>query len=437
MQKNDYHVGLYLRLSKDDMQQGESMSISTQRAILTDYCTKNQLTICKVYTDDGYSGTNFDRPGFQELLTDVERGMINMVITKDLSRLGRDYIMTGYYSEVFFQEKGVRYVAVGDNFDTLDGYNEIAPFKNILNDMYARDISKKIKSAKHQRAKQGLFIGSQTPYGYRVDPNTKGVLIVDPEAAETVRIIFQLAADGLGSVAIADELQARKIVSPSAYKYLNGDQRFARYAAVKSGDYYVWCPTTISQILSNKVYTGQLVSLKTESTSYKIRQRISVPAERQIVTENAHEPIVDKTLFEEVQQIRAARGCRANNKRFNLFRGKLFCECCGHPLAISTKQLLSGKTEIYLCMHHYHRPDICPHTHRVYHDMLYPYVLQQIRQFASSMKKRRVNSQISEFATLEELTPEVLNAVIERIEIGHIKHNSSPGRVIHIRWKLK
>ena len=173
MQKNDYHVGLYLRLSKDDMQQGESMSISTQRAILTDYCAKHQLSICKVYTDDGYSGTNFDRPGFQELLADVERGIINMVITKDLSRLGRDYIMTGYYSEVFFQEKGVRYVAVGDNFDTLDGYNEIAPFKNILNDMYARDISKKIKSAKHQRAKQGLFIGSQTPYGYRIDSERK------------------------------------------------------------------------------------------------------------------------------------------------------------------------------------------------------------------------------------------------------------------------
>ena len=260
---------------------------------------------------------------------------------------------------------------------------------------------------------------------------------MDSEAAEAVRLIFQLAADGLGSVAIADELQMRKIVSPSAYKYLKGDQRFAHYAAVNSGDYYMWCATTISQILSNKVYTGQLASLKTESTSYKTRQRISVPAGRQIVTENAHEAIIDKALFDEVQQIRAMRGCRANNKRFNLFRGKLFCQCCGHPLAISSKQLLSGKTDIYLCMHHYHRPDVCPQTHQVYHTMLYPYVLQQIRQFASSMKKRKVNSQISEFAALEELTPEVLGAVIERIEIGHIKHNSSPGRVIHICWKLK
>lgn len=436
-EKTDYHVGLYLRLSKDDMQQGESMSISTQRAILTDYCTKHQLTICKIYTDDGYSGTNFDRPGFRKLLEDVELGVIDMVITKDLSRLGRDYIMTGYYSEIFFQTKGIRYVAIGDNYDTLEGYNEIAPFKNILNDMYARDISKKIKSAKHQRAKQGLFIGSQTPYGYRTEPNKKGVLIVDPEAAETVRLIFQLATEGLGSVAIADELRARRIVAPSVDKYLKGDLRFSSYPAVKNGDHYLWCPTTISQILSNKVYTGRLTSLKTESTSYKTKQRTSVPLERQIVTENAHEAIVTKALFDEVQQIRATRGCRANTRRFNLFRGKLFCSCCGHPLAISTKQLLDRKTDIYLCMHHYNRPDICPQTHRVYHDTLYPYVLQQIRQFARSMKSRKVNSPIVEYTALQELTSEVLDTAIERIEIGHVKHNSTPGRVIHIYWKLK
>jgi DNA invertase Pin-like site-specific DNA recombinase len=436
-EKENYQVGLYLRLSKDDMQQGESMSISNQRLILTDYCNKHQLAITKTYVDDGYSGTTFDRPGFRELLEDVERGVIDMVITKDLSRLGRDYIMTGYYSEIFFQTKGIRYVAIGDNYDTLEGYNEIAPFKNILNDMYARDISKKIKSAKHQRAKQGLFIGSQTPYGYQTEPNKKGVLIVDPEAAETVRLIFQLATEGLGSVAIADELRARRIVAPSVDKYLKGDLRFSSYPAVKNGDHYLWCPTTISQILSNKVYTGRLTSLKTESTSYKTKQRTFVPLERQIVTENAHEAIVTKALFDEVQQIRATRGCRANTRRFNLFRGKLFCSCCGHPLAISTKQLLDRKTDIYLCMHHYHRPDLCPQTHRVYHDMLYPYVLQQIRQFAKSMKSRKVNSPVVEYTTLQELTPEVLDTAIERIEIGHIKYNSPPGRVIQIYWKLK
>ncbi len=435
-EKTNYQVGLYLRLSKDDMQQGESMSIGNQRAILTNYCNKHQLTICKIYADDGYSGTNFDRPGFRALLEDVEHGIINMVITKDLSRLGRDYITTGYYSEIFFQSKGVRYVAIGDNFDTLEGYNEIVPFKNILNDMYARDISKKIKSAKHQRAKQGLFIGSQMPYGYRPDPKRKGVLAVDPEAAEIVRTIFELAATGLGSVAIAEELRARKIVTPSVYKHQKGDERFSRYYDKKSTALYSWCSATISQILTNTVYTGELTSLKTESVNYKTKQKITVPANQQIITPNAHEGIISTTLFETVQRIRSTHNCSANTRRFNLFRGKLFCECCGHPLAISSKQLLDRKTDIYLCMHHYRRPDVCPQTHRVYHDMLYSYVLQQIRQFAKSMKKRKINSPIVEYAALEELTPEILDEVIERIEIGHIKHNSVPGRVITIYWKL-
>lgn len=175
LSNNQYSAGLYLRLSKDDEQSGESVSIGTQRAILRDYCADHQFLIYKEYVDDGYSGLNFDRPGFQELLRDVESGAINMVLTKDLSRLGRDYIMTGYYSEIFFQSKGVRYIALADEVDSLKGINEIAPFKNILNDMYARDISKKVKNAKHQRAKQGLFIGSQTPYGYQKDPITRTI----------------------------------------------------------------------------------------------------------------------------------------------------------------------------------------------------------------------------------------------------------------------
>lgn len=199
MQENTiYSAGLYLRLSKDDENQGESVSIGTQRAILTDYCNEHGYGIYKIYIDDGYSGTNFERPGFRELLEDVERGSVNMVITKDLSRLGRDYIMTGYYSEIFFQTKGVRYIALADDFDSQKGGNEIAPFKNILNDMYARDISKKIRNAKRQRAKQGLFVGSQTAHGYRKDPRNRNQLIVDPEPAETVLRMYIMAAGGMG-----------------------------------------------------------------------------------------------------------------------------------------------------------------------------------------------------------------------------------------------
>lgn len=435
-ENNHYKAGLYLRLSKDDENDGESISIGTQRGILSDFCQQYGYEIYDFYVDDGYSGMNYNRPGFSRLIEDVERGVINMVITKDLSRLGRDYIMTGYFSEIYFQDKGVRYIAVTDNFDSLRGDNEIAPFKNILNEMYARDLSKKIKHAKHQRAKQGLFIGSQAPYGYRRD-NTASKLIVDPEAAETVRLIFSLAESGLGAVLIAAELKNRKIEAPSYYKYRNGDERFSRYPSVKDGSPYDWCPTTINQILRDPVYTGTLTSLKTESVNCKTKKYEPVPLEQQIVTVNAHEAIISEEIFNRIAQIRAGRPCTANTRRFNLFRGKLFCECCGFPLAISKKDLLGGSTDMYLCMHHYHKPEDCPKTHRVYHDMLYPYVLNEIRSFARSMKRRKVNSSLSKYAEIEELTPQILADVIERIEISHVSRKSKPGSVIHIYWKLQ
>lgn len=431
-----YSVGLYLRLSKDDDGRTESVSIGTQRDILTDYCKENGFSIYDVYIDDGYSGMNFERPRFQEMLSDIERGAINMVITKDLSRLGRDYIMTGYYSEIYFPSKGVRYIALADDVDTLKGHNEIAPFKNILNDMYAQDISKKVKNAKHQRAKQGLYIGSDAPYGYARD-SVSGKLVVDPEPAETVRLIFSLSQIGYGSVAIANELKRRKLETPSYYKFRNGKTRYSRFPSVIRDEPYSWNTTAISHILANHIYTGTLVSLKTEVINCKTKVRIQVPDEQRIVIPNAHEAIISQEMFEEVATRRSNISCTANTRRFNLFRGKLFCECCGHPLSISKKDLLAGPADMYLCMHHYHRPDECPQTHRVYHDMLYPYVLQQIRSFAASMKRRKVNSHLKNYADIEELTPEILDNVIERIEISHVSRKAKPGNVIHIYWKLQ
>lgn len=225
-------------------------------------------------------------------------------------------------------------------------------------------------------------------------------------------------------------------MTPAVYKYQRGDTRFARYLPMKNGDYCNWCKDTVSTILKNPVYTGTLVNLKTEVTNYKTKQKVPVPPERQIVTPNAHEAIIDEEQFQRVQLIRAKNKCTALDHRFNLFRGKLFCECCGHPLAISRKQLKYREADIYLCMYHYAHPEKCPKTHRIYHDMLYPYVLQQVQAFAKSMKRRKVNSKISAYATIQELTSEVLDAVIERIEIRHVKYNSKPGNVIQIYWKL-
>ena len=436
-QTTTFKAGLYLRLSKDDDRQGESTSIETQRAILTDYCLAHAFTIHKEYVDDGYSGLNFDRPGFRKLLEDVETGEINMVITKDLSRLGRNYIMTGYYVEMLFPSKSIRYIALADDVDSFKGHSDILPFMNILNDMYARDISKKIKHAKHQRAKQGLFIGSQAPYGYCRNENYPGRLMPDAEAAEVVKTIFSLAESGLGNVAIAKELKSRSIITPAVYKYQKGDTRFAQFSSVAKEKPYDWCAATVGQILNNRVYLGELASLKTETVNCKTKQRVPVPAEQQIITANAHDALVDAAQFEHIKQLRSGRVCLANIKRENLFRGKLFCECCGHPLVISKKQLKDRKTDIYLCMHHYQHPEICPKTHRIYHDMLYPYILSQIRNFAKNMKRRKINSPISEYAAINELTPEILNYVIERIEIAHITPKSKPHSVIQIYWKLK
>ena len=213
----------------------------------------------------------------------MERGSVNLVITKDLSRLGRDYIMTGYYSEIYFPGKGVRYIAVADNFDSLKNDNDIAPFKNILNDMYARDISRKIKNAKRQRAKNGLQRLAQPPYGYRMNPDTLSRLIIDPEPAEVVRLIFSLALDGLGQIAITKELAARKIVAPSVYKHQQGDSRFSGYEPVTDGDPYRWSSATIGSILRNPVYTGDLILLKTEVVNHKTGQSAVVPEDRRVV----------------------------------------------------------------------------------------------------------------------------------------------------------
>ena len=437
MEEKIYTAGIYCRLSKDDEQSEESISIGTQRSILTDYCLQHGYTIYKVYTDDGYSGLNFNRPGFKELLEDVERGVVNMVITKDLSRLGRDYIMTGYYSEIFFQTKGVRYIALADDVDSLKGTNEIAPFKNILNEMYARDVSKKVKNAKRQRAKQGLFIGSQAPYGYQKDPNNKGQLIIDPESAEVVSQIFSLALDGLGSVAIASELKKRNIPTPAVYKYQHGDQRFARYSSIQNSDYYSWRSATISQILTNRIYIGELISLKTETQNCKTKQRSVVPEDHRIVIPNAHDAIISAAMFDQVQLIRSQHRCPAKYQRENIFRGKLFCECCGHPLTMTKKQLKDRETDVYVCMYHYSRPDICPKTHQVYHEILYMYILKQIQQFARSMKRRKVNSSIRAYTSVEKITVPIIDEIIDRIEVGHITQNSKLGNVIHIKWKLK
>lgn len=383
-----------------------------------------------------YLTSAFNRPGFQELLDDVERGAVNLVITKDLSRLGRDYIMTGYYTEIYFPSKGVRYIAVADNFDSLKNDNDIAPFKNILNDMYARDISRKIKNAKRQRAKNGLQRLAQPPYGYRMNPDTPSRLIIDPEPADVVRLIFSLTLEGLGQIAITKELAARKIVAPSVYKHRQGDTRFSGYGPVADSDPYRWSSATIGSILRNPVYTGDLILLKTEVVNYKTGNSTVVPDDRRVVIPNAHEPIISREIFEQAAKIRAEHRSPARMGRENLFRGLLFCDCCGHPLTLSKKKLKDREVDIYICTHHNRRPDECPKTHIIYHEELYPYILEQLRALARSMKRRKVNSPICQYADIQELTPGILNELIIRIELGHASQSAKSVKAVRLYWKL-
>ena len=429
--KEIYHAGLYCRLSKDDDQQGESVSIATQRAILAAYCQEQGYEIHDVYIDEGYSGLNFERPDFQRLLADIKAEKINMVLTKDLSRLGRDYIMTGYYSEIFFPSRGVRYIALNDNYDSNNLENDIAPFKNILNEMYARDISRKVKSAKRQRARDGKVVGSQAPYGYVI---RKHKLVIDPEASKVVQLVFCLAAQGLGEIEISKHLEQRKIETPGYYKEQHGELKSTYYHSKNQP--YRWSSRMVHKILNDQVYLGTLISLKTEIINCKTKQRIKTPQEKQFVTLNAHEAIITQEQFENAKLARQQHHCPASYHRENMFRGLLCCDCCGHKLSIVHRKLTYREDDLYRCMNHHYHPDICPKTHAIYHSMLYPYVLSQVRAFAKSMKKRKIQSPLLSFGEISELTPEILKCAIERIEVGHVSRKTIPSKVVRIYWKL-
>ena len=268
-----YKCAIYCRLSKDDEQVGESISIETQKMMLTDYCINNNYEIYDVYIDDGFSGLNFNRPAFIRMLNDIDADKVNLVITKDLSRLGRDYIQTGYFTDVYFNKKRVRYIAVNDGIDTNRNDNDIAPFKNILNDMYAKDLSRKVKLAKRQRAMKGYYMSGQPPYGYKQDPDNTNHLIVDKEAANIVRKIFEFAAQGNSFSSISRKLTELGIITPAAYKVKNGDTRFIRYLN-KENTLTNWSYQTVRTILLDSVYKGDMVNHKTEIINYKTKESV-------------------------------------------------------------------------------------------------------------------------------------------------------------------
>jgi len=386
-----YNAALYLRFSKDDGKACDSSSIETQQMMLERYCQENGYTVFDLYKDDGYTGLNYDRPDFQRLLADIESGKVNLVITKDLSRLGRDYIQTGYYTEIYFAERDVRYIAVNDGVDTLKADNDIAPFRNILNDMYSKDISRKIKTAIRQRAMKGLYVNSQAPYGYAKHPDNKNLLIADPETADVVKLIFSLALEGNGSHTITKILTGRRILIPSAYKAAQGVNTYVRYNKRKSPDYdYTWKYNTILKIMRDRVYTGDMVNGKKAVANYKTKKVVKMPRESHIVVKDTHEPLVSREDFQRVQDLISARHTPVKHTHDNIFRGLLFCSECGHRLAFGTQHIkVKGggirKKPFYRCCNHCRNPEACRNPHAIYYDNLYREVLSDVKRMIEAV----------------------------------------------------
>lgn len=391
------YAAIYCRLSKDDEQAGESVSIETQKLMLRDYCREQGFPIFDFYVDDGYSGLNFNRPDFMRMLEDIDSGKVNLVITKDLSRLGRDYIQTGYYTDIYFSQKRVRYIALNDGIDTAREDNDIAPFKNILNDMYAKDLSRKVKAAKRLRAAKGYYISSQTPYGYRVDPMNRNHLIVDPEAAAVVKEIYRLALAGNSLNQISGILTKRRIIKPGVYKAQNGDTRFLRYCRTDE-DACRWCYQTVRAILRDRVYTGAMVNHKTEVVNYKTKETVRLPKEQQLVVVNCHEALVSQDDFDRVQTIITLRHRPRKYIFDNAFKDLAFCAECGHRMTTMMKPLKSGLTPLLRCTNHFLNPEQCRHNHYIYYDKLYEEILSRLQDMERRIESGELLAQLQKKA---------------------------------------
>ena len=341
-----YTAALYLRLSKDDgIMDKDSASIDTQRDLLTRYCNDNNIIIYDYYVDDGFTGLNTDRPAFKRMIEDAEAKRINCVITKDQSRLGRNHLESGFYMEVYFPEHGIRYVALNDNVDTINAATlDIAPFRNLLNDMYSQDISKKVKSALYIRQSQGKFIGNKAPFGYLKDPNDKNHLVIDERYAPTVRRIYELYLDGNGVHKIARILREEKLIKPAAAAVEFVD---AYSAHVNSDeDVYNWRDGAVSTILTNPVYAGHIRGQQRPKISAKSKKRYARNS-KAILVENMHEPIIEPEKWELVQSIiKSHRHEKADDGYDNIFAGLLRCADCGHTLTKSYAHRRSPRSDI-------------------------------------------------------------------------------------------
>ena len=338
-------TALYCRLSQDDKQEGDSNSIINQKKILKKYALDRGYTNIQFYIDDGVSGTTFNRVGFQSMIADVETGKVKRVIVKDMSRLGRDYLQVGMYTEIFFPEHDVHFIAVNDGVDSNQEDNEFTPFRNIINEWYAKDTSKKIRAVKRSKGMAGEHIGSHPPYGYMKNPENKKEWIIDEEAAEVVREIFRLCVGGYGPTQIANILTERKILCPTYYALEKGGKPRTALPA----DKFTWNGPVVAKILDRMDYLGHTVNFKTHVKSYKVHKTIYNSPDQWKVFEGTHEAIIDKETFEIVQKIRAGKRRPTRMGEMPMFSGLLYCADCGRKLSFHRKADEPAEKHHYLC----------------------------------------------------------------------------------------
>ncbi len=379
-------TAIYCRLSRDDGTETESNSIGNQKKMLTQKAKELGLTNTKYYVDDGYTGTNFNRPAFQELLDDIEMGYISVVIVKDLSRLGRDYVSVGHYTDNYFPEHNVRFIAVNDMVDSDEGENEIAPFKNVMNEMYARDISRKVRSAHRIRGNMGEPL-SQPPYGYMKSPENKKKWIIDPEAAGIVRDIYRMCLEGMGNEAIAGELQRREVLIPMAYWQSKGLKRGGKNTQPNP---YKWCKTTVQKILCQQEYCGDVINFKTYSKNFKNKTRIDNPIENWKIFKDVHEPIIDRDTWETVQKLTARTKRRApkkENARKHIFSGLIRCADCGSNMSYHTNTV--NKDIHYFSCSNYVKDTrgTCQARHYIRADALEQIVVFELKRLAIMLQR--------------------------------------------------
>lgn len=371
-----YHVALYIRLSKEDESEGPSQSVTNQKSLLEEFVKQHRLSVYDTYIDDGWSGTSFDRPDFQRMIADIEAKKVNMVITKDLSRLGRDYIMTGHYMERYFPERRVRYISLLDGIDTgvESTANDITPFRAIMNDMYAKDISKKIKSVKRDKQRKGQFIGGKPMYGYKMHPTEKNKIVIDDEVAPIVRRIFAMALDGMSCRKIATTLNEEGVLTPATY---------ANLPVGNPGPYTgLWSSERISDMLQNETYIGNMVQGRMVKISYKSKKCLRQPRENWVIVENTHEPLIDKETFQKVRMlVESRRHTRSRTYDF-LLKGMIFCHECGYPLATLNRKNAAGEERLFFVCRTYQRftkAGVCS-CHSIKEQTVNEAVLAKVRQ---------------------------------------------------------